>query len=247
MLAAAENAGWDIEVAEEHFTGIVVNLDNRPDKARPIRADLHLLGITMFPFGKDDENTRPRLSFTFDNSNTRNPDLRNRLITLAPAPYWLRWMPRMKDQYPDLSHERDEQVYGMRGDGSMRVRRAELPGFIKFLNAVKIGGLPLLDIRTSDRLARKMINDIAGAANRPERRTEMETLEDMYEALQTLFGAHRYDDWCLGLETEDQIEREQNRATRAATPEGGGRGRRRPTRGLGGLDDARGDTMNFRA
>jgi hypothetical protein len=250
LISLAEGAGWDYEVAEDTWSGIVVNLNARPERARPMRVELKTIGITMFPFDRGDEVDRPRLSFVFDNSDMSSPELRNRLITIAPPAYWREWMPRVKGQYPALSEERAEPVYGMRTDGMMRVRRTELPGFIKFLNTLRATALPLLDIRTSDRLARKMINDPTAnpfGRNPQPRPLDQATLDELSEGLGVLFNAPRFPDWKLGLDTEDQIEREQQKANRAATMSqeprrgsGSGRGRGGSDSGRGGRDSERG-------
>jgi|GEM_PF-1290595 len=219
LVSLAETAGWQYEIAPEEFVARVVNLESSPGEARPVERRFRLMGVTLFPFGRDEADSRPRLSFVFDNTNTTNPLLRNRLITLAPAWYWLEWSPRLRDQYPILAQQREEPIYGVRPDGSMRVRRTELPGFIKFLNTVRATSLPLLDIRTSDRLARKMINDphTNPFGGRGAKRAEQESLADVAEGLGVLFASHRYDEWRLGLHAEDEIEREQARANRAAS------------------------------
>ena len=250
LLATVERAGWEYEVAEEELVAHVVNLDDRPDKARLVKQRLRLKGLTMFPFGRDEVDSRPRLSFVLDNTHLNNPTLRNRLVTLAPASYWLKWMPRLRDQYPVLSEQREQPIYGMRGDGNMRVRRTDLPGFIKFLNSIRVNCLPLLDIRTSDRLARKMINDIASKPSRSEKQPEIEAPEDICESLRALFSAPRYDDWSLALEAEDEIEREQNKANRAASMgsgSGSSRGRRKQSRDFNAPESRPNDTMRFRS
>ena len=100
----------------------------------------------------------------------------------------------------------------------MRVRRTELPGFIKFVNTLRAGSLPLLDIRTSDKLARKMISEPQGSqfGARGARRQEQESLADIAGGLAALFTSSRFDEWRAALQTEDDIEREQARANRAA-------------------------------
>jgi hypothetical protein len=220
LVAVAETAGWDYELAPEEFTAPIVDLNKPASEVRIVDRTLKLSGITLFPFGNDDEGTRPRLSFIFDNTNVRDIKARNRLVTLAPAPYWIEWMPRIRDQYTALSRESESQIYGVRFDGSMRVRRTEMPGFIKFLNTVRASVLPLLEIHSNDRQARKMISDVAGSlrmARAGQGVVEPTTLDELAEGLGTLFAAHRYDDWRLGLSTEEEMEREQARATRAVS------------------------------
>ena len=242
LIALAESAGWEYEVTEDVWKGIAVNLNARPERARPFRAELSTIGVTMFPFGRGEDDSRPRLPFVFDNTTLNDPDLRNRLITIGPASYWREWMPRVKSQYPILADDREEPVFGIRGDGHMRVRRTELPGFIKFLNTLKATALPLLDIRTSDRLARKMINDPnqnpLGRGGQ-HRVIDQATLDELAEGLGVLFNESKFDDWKLGLETEDEMEREQAKANRAATIPDRGRGPRDGGRD-GGRDSGRG-------
>lgn len=237
LIALAEAANWEYEVAPDVWTGTAINLNARPERARPMTGSLRTIGVTLFPFGRDEDDTRPRLSFVFDNSDLSNPDTRNRLITIAPAAYWREWMPRLRGQYPALSEERSEPLYGIRTDGQMRVRRTDLPGFIKFLNTLRATALPLLDIRTSDRLARKMIHDPSAAVARGGDQSEAEqaSLADLGEDLGNLLSEGRYPDWKLALEAEDDIEREQMRANRAASmSQGGGERGRGGGRGRGG-------------
>ncbi len=246
LISLAETAGWEYEVAPDVWEGVVVNLNARPERARPMKVQLRTIGVTMFPFNRGENDERPRLSFVFDNSNLNDSDLRNRLITIAPPAYWREWMPRVKGQYPALAEDReDSTIYGVRADGMMRVRRTELPGFIKFLNTLRATALPLLDIRTSDRLARKMINDPNAnpfGRNPQPRPLDQATLDEIAEGLGSLFSAPRYPDWKLGLDTEDEIEREQNRANRAASvsQDQRGRGRGGPGGGRGGSGGGRG-------
>lgn len=244
LVSLAETAGWEYEVAPDVWEGTIVNLNARPERARAAKVQLRTTGVTLFPFNRGENDERPRLSFVFDNTNINDPDLRNRLITIAPPAYWREWMPRVRGQYPALTDEHEEMIYGLRGDGMMRIRRTELPGFIKFLNTLRATALPLLDIRTSDRLARRMINDPNAnpfGRNPQPRPLDQATLEQISEGLGSLFSAARYADWRLGLETEDEIEREQARSNRAAamSDDRPSRGRGAP-RGRGGFGGGRG-------
>jgi len=219
LVSLAQTAGWEYEVASDELTSVVLNLNSPPGEARLVERRMRLKGLTIFPFGRGEDDTRPRVSFVFDNTNVTNAQLRNRLITIAPPQYWAEWVPRLRDQYPILTHGSTTPFLCVRGDGSMRVRRTELPGFIKFLNTVRATSLPLLDIRTNDRLARKMINDPVSNPFGPRgvRRAEQDSLAEVAEGLTVLFASSRYDEWRLGLQTEDEIEREQARANRAAS------------------------------
>ena len=218
LVALAQVAGWEFEIAPDELTGAFINLDLQPGEARIVERRLRLCGVTLFPFGNDEQNIRPRLSFVFDNSNLSNPNVRNRLITMAPPSYWTYWWPRLREQYPLIMNLPDRPILCIRGDGNMRVRRTELPGFIKFVNTLRAGSLPLLDIRTSDKLARKMISEPQGGqfGARGARRQEQESLADIAGGLAALFTSSRFDEWRAALQTEDDIEREQARANRAA-------------------------------
>lgn len=219
LVALAQVAGWEYEVAPEELTALMLNLEASAGEGRVAERRFRLNGVTLFPFNRGEEDSRPRVSFVFDNTNTVNSRLRNRLVSIAPPQYWAEWSPRLRDQYPALLQPQARPLLCIRGDGSMRVRRAELPGFIKLLNTVRRTLLPLLDIRTNDRLARKMIHDPASSpfAGRGAKKPEQERLAEIAGGLDTLFGAHRFDEWRLGLQTEDEIEREQARANRAAS------------------------------
>jgi len=219
LASLAEVAGWEHEIAPDELVSPVFNLGSSPGEARLVQRRLRLNGVTLFPFGRGEDDTRPRISFVFDNTSATNAHLRNRLITLAPPQYWVESSPRLRDQYPVLSQAHSTPFLCLRSDGSMRVRRTELPGFIKFLNTVRGTSLPLLDIRTNDRLARKMIHDPSTNpfGGRGGRKPDQEGLSQIAEGLVALFASHRYDEWRLGLQTEDEMEREQARANRAAS------------------------------
>ena len=217
--ALAQTAGWEYEVLSGEFTEPVIDLNRPAPEARAVRRTLRLDGVMLFPFGRNDEDNKPRLSFVFDNTPTADVKSRNRLITIAPAGYWIEWNQRIRDQYPILSQDFGQTVYGIHHDGSMRVRRTEMPGFISFLNTVRATCLPLLEIHSNDRQARKMISDASGALKTTRggvrKASEQMSLSDIAEGLGVLFAAHRYDEWRLGLSTEEEIEREQAKAARA--------------------------------
>jgi hypothetical protein len=218
LVSLAEVAGWEYEVAPDQLTAHVINLDLQPNDARVTDRRFRLCGVTLFPFGVDDEALHPRMSFVFDNTNLSNASLRNRLVTIAPPNYWLTWWPRLREQYPALADLSGKDVLCVRGDGNMRVRRTELPGFIKFVNTLRAGSLPLLDIHTTDKLARRMVNDPQSSqfGARGARKVDQESLADIAEGLTALFASARFDEWRASMATEDEIEREQARANRAA-------------------------------
>ena len=233
LVSLAQVAGWEYEAAPDELVTPVLNLEGSPGEMRVVGRRFLLIGVTLFPFGRGEDDTRPRISFVFDNTNVVNPHLRNRLVTFAPPRYWVEWYPRLRDQFPVLSQEPATPFLAIRGDGGMRVRRTELPGFIKLLNTVRAASLPLLDIRTNDRLARRMIHDPSSNpfGGRGGKKADQTSLTEVAEGLSVLFASSRYDEWRLGLQTEDEIEREQARANRAAAMSEGRQPRGRGSRG----------------